>query len=124
MNLNLQKLLIQVKNGILKGKKKIVVTYSFKNISLLWQFKKEGFIRYFEVIEQSKKNKCLIVFLKYDETSCSAITELRIVSKVERRFFFRKTQMRLNNTGFNKYFFSNAQGIKSSSCGECSFILK
>lgn len=124
MNKQIYELLTRIKTGLLKGKRTVVTPFSIKNAKLLWNLKKQGFIRGFEIIAPNRQKKCLLILLKYDETQCSAISELKVVSRIEKRLTFRKPQTKYNKTNFNTYFFSTQNGIHPSLAGECVFIIK
>jgi small subunit ribosomal protein S8 len=124
MNPSINELVMRVKNGLLKSKEKILIPYSSAGKNLLWRLKDDGFIRGFEIVAEAKKRKCLLVLLKYNYVQCPSITDFRVISKVERRFSFRKKQMKYDSNGLNKHYFSCAGGVKPSRSGECVFVLK
>ena len=124
MNLNLNELLVRIKNGLLKKKKHILVPYSYTNLRLLKSLTKDGFVHGYEKISGEKQKTGLYVLLKYDINHNPAITELKLVSKVERKQNFRKNSMNYNKNGFSLSYFSSSKGIQSSNSGECLFVIK
>jgi len=84
MNVYINDLLIQIKNGLLKYKHTIIVPYSSNGIMLLKELRKNGLIRGFSV-SSKKKRKVIEVLLKYTRDKYPSISELTIVSKIEKR---------------------------------------
>jgi small subunit ribosomal protein S8 len=124
MNPNINELVVRVRNGLLKSKRSVVVPYSSGCKNLLWKLKEDGFIRGFEIVSPQRKKRCLIILLKYSQEQFPCIAELRVTSKVERRYSFRRNQMSYHNDGFNEYYFSHDKGVNPSRNGECAFIIK
>jgi ribosomal protein S8 len=86
-------LLTLLKNAITSRKKKVIIRYNYQNFKLLQHLVEAGLIRGLECVGTTKKERHLIVFLKYDVFLEPAVKEINIISKVERKKTYKKNEM-------------------------------
>jgi ribosomal protein S8 len=72
----------------------------------------------------TKKERHLIVFLKYDVFLEPAIKEINIISKVERKKTYKKNEMIKYHNLFNYAFFSNSSYSYDEQTNECLFTIR
>jgi len=79
-NISLKKFLISLVNASFYKKQEILINFSISYIKFLKSLKLNGFIRGFSIIRKQKK---IVIFLKYDHFSNSSINSLKIISKIK-----------------------------------------
>jgi small subunit ribosomal protein S8 len=101
--------MVRIKNGYMSGRKSVTAHNSRFAQSVLARMKDLGFIKGFEVSEDSKFY--LKIFLAYDEDGETRFTDLSLASKPGQRQYVDVTQLKPVMSGFGYAILSTPKGI-------------
>jgi len=103
-------LLTRIRNANLIFKNKVKLPTSNFKEKIVSVFKKEGFIKGYNVIEKEQK-KSLLIYLKYGNKGERVITHLERVSKPGRRVYVNKEKLPNLLGGLGVCILSTSKGI-------------
>jgi len=104
-------MLTRVRNAIKEGHLKVDIPSSKIKVSITKILKDEGFIKNFKIIDSSNKQKILRVYLKYPETSQSAILCLSRISKPGRRIYIKAEDLKPVSNNIGIWILSTSKGV-------------
>lgn len=103
-------LLIQIKNGYMARREKIIVPYSKLKEELVKLLAKEGYLGKIQVNDDGKVKKLLMINLCY-EGKKPKLTEVVRVSKISRRIYVKKDKVPKVLGGMGITILSNSSGL-------------
>ncbi len=99
-----------IRNGIMAGKKDVIIKRSNLMVGILEIARREGFIENFKEIEDNKQGQ-VKVYLKYDRDEVPVMTKLVKVSKPGRREFSKAKDVKSVLAGVGVAILSTSKGI-------------
>jgi small subunit ribosomal protein S8 len=105
-------LLTRMRNNIMNHSQVVRVPFSKLKTQILEVFKREGFVRNFEVVSEDNK-KDILVYLKYADNGASVISKLERVSKPGCRIYSKATEVKPVLNGLGMSVVTTAKGVLS-----------
>ena len=114
-------LFTRIRNAILIKNEELYVPHSRVKADIVKLLKEDGYIKFFEVIEENKFKKIKIV-LRYDSSGASVISELKRVSKPGCRVYVKKKDIPKVLGGIGLAIISTCKGLLSGKVARISNV--
>lgn len=101
-----------VRNAVLAGHDKVDVPHSNLRRGIAEQFKKYGYIRGYNVVEDNRQG-VMRIYLKYDEKRNSAISAIKRMSKPSCRQYIKASDITEIRSGYGLTVLSTNKGVLS-----------
>ena len=105
-------LLTRIRNAILINRDSVRIPYSKLKAHMMDVFKKEGYIRNYELLEENNKRD-LLVYIKYADNGASVINTLKRVSKPGCRSYKHSDEIKPVLNGLGIYVVTTNKGVLS-----------
>lgn len=104
-------MLNRIRNKIINKSEVVDIPFSKMKLAITKILKDEGYIRNFEILNESLYKKVIRILLKYDDNGDCVITRLEKVSSPGKRVYTKKAKIGKSLNGFGISIISTSQGI-------------
>lgn len=105
-------LLTRIRNAIQIDRDSVRIPFSKLKVNMLDVFKKEGYIRNYEVVSEGNKRD-ILVYIKYADNGASVINTLKRVSKPGCRSYRHSEEIKPVLNGLGIYVVTTNKGVLS-----------
>ena len=104
-------MLNRIRNKIINKSDVVDIPFSKMKLAITKILKDEGYIRNFEILNESLYKKVIRILLKYDDNGDCVITRLEKVSSPGKRVYTKKSKIGKSLNGFGISIISTSQGV-------------
>ena len=104
-------MLTRIRNAIKSGKENVECPYSKLKVDILKLLKSEGFIKYYEIVDEDLKKRHLKIGIKYTADGESVISAIKKVSLSSKRKYVKKKQVPKVRNGFGISILTTPKGV-------------
>ena len=101
-----------IRNAVLAGHDKVDIPHSNLRKGIAEQFKKHGYIRDYNVVEDNRQG-VMRIYLKYNRSQISAISSIKRISKPSCRRYVKASEIPEIRSGYGLTILSTNRGILS-----------
>ena len=104
-------MLASIRNAQAVQKKSVIIPYSILKYKIANLLLKEGFLTSVQKQQQNNNHPTLSIVLKYKDNGDGAITQAKRVSKLGRRVYIKKEEIKPIKNGFGISLISTSKGL-------------
>ncbi|NBV82583.1 30S ribosomal protein S8 [bacterium] len=115
-------LFTRIRNGGAVKHSDVEVPFSKMKLSVVKILKDEGFIKFFDVVNEDKNKKAIKIGLKYGPDGRHVVSEIRKISRSGKRIYVKKANVPKVRNGFGVSILSTSQGVMTGRSARLSNV--